>query len=129
MHIVLHRAHCSFDQVGDRVFLHDAEAMSEQVEGQRISFSCVLVKFPGGRSCGPEDHSAVAVGFITSPPGERNVDEEILSAIRECILDHNMRFLVGTMPLDENEAMSKMLSKCGAYNVIYQPFVRERYET
>ena len=37
-----------------------------------------------------------------------------------------MRFLVGTMPLDENKAMSEMLSKCGASNVIYQPFVRER---
>ena len=40
-----------------------------------------------------------------------------------------MRFLVGTMPLDEHKAMSNMLSTCGAYNVIYQLFVRERKET
>ena len=122
MHMLIHRGHCIFG-ADENERLHESVAMSKEVKGKRISFCCNLVKFGGSRSS--DSGAAVAVGFISSPPEEENLDPEIINAIRDCILQHGMRFLMGTLPKDDNKEMRNMLSECGARMAFQQEFVHE----
>ena len=107
--------------------LHSSEAMSKTHDGKRIVFCCHLVRFidrSRGRRGGT--HTAVAVGFIMSPLDEEDLDPQILDSIQTCVKQHNMKFLLGTLPKDDNKALGRLLGRMDAASVFSQNFVADR---
>ena len=127
MHVLLHRGHC-VPATGDTTLLLAQECMSIAHPGQRIVFACHLIRFErvsDSRSRGShqDDLPAVAVGFIMAPPDEENLDQEIVDAIGRCVIDYNMKLLLGTLPCDKNKAIANMLGRMDCKQVFYQSFL------
>ena len=126
MHVLLHRGHCVVD-TGETQRLA-VECMSTKHDGQRIVFACHLIRFlrvQDSRSRGShqDDPPAVAVGFIMAPPDEEILDKEIVDAIRRCVIEHDMKLLLGTLPCDKDKAIANMLGRMDCKQVFYQSFL------
>ena len=103
-------------------------------DGKRIVFTCHKVEWAlkKDRSCGsarssgdPNEIRAVALGFISCPPDEPNLSEEILKAIEQSITKFGMKLLLGVLPLDEEGKLRDMLGRMDCKQVFYQPMVAD----
>ena len=126
MHVLLHRGHCVPDTGGSQLLT--VECMSNAHEGQRIVFACHRIRFltvndSRSRGSHQDDPPAVAVGFIMAPPDEEILDKEIVDAIGRCVINYDMKLLLGTLPCDKDKAITNMLGRMDCKGFCYQSFL------